>query len=113
MPVTPTSASPAPDEHSLGITDDDEGACTNVEEDLEDVEKASGHTSTQYLHPPKTRKKAVTLVLSEETERDIGGWCESHPLLYDKGHRHHKDAAKKRLFSEKAAQLDGEFSGKT
>ena len=56
---------------------------------MEGVKKAPGHISTQYLHPHKTRKKAVTLVLSEEMERDIGEWYESHPLLYDKGYRDH------------------------
>ena len=92
MPVTPTSASLTPDEHSMGITDDNESSGTNVEEVLEGVEKAPDHISTQYLHPPKTGKKAVTLLLSE-TERDIGEWYENHPLLYDKGHRDHPSSS--------------------
>ena len=62
----------------------------------------------------RQEKKAATLILSEEMECDIGEWYESQPMLYDKGHRDHKDAAKKkRLFAEKAAQLGGEFTGKT
>ena len=39
--------------------------------------------------PTQDKEKAVTIVLSEEMERDIGEWYESHPLLYDKGHRDH------------------------
>ena len=46
----------------------------DVEEDLQHLEKTPGHISTQYLHPPKTRKEDVTLVLWEEMERDIGEW---------------------------------------
>lgn len=49
------STSLAPD-HSLGITGADN---MNVEEDLGNLQ-------------PKTRKKAVILVLLEEMERDIG-----------------------------------------